>query len=58
MGRVTTMTRQARYEARQREKGVRLIAVRLDAETLARLEALAAAHHGGDRSAAIRALLK
>lgn len=53
-----TPSRQARYEARQKEKGVRLITVRLDAATLARLDAIAAAHHGGDRSAAIRALLK
>lgn len=52
-----TPSRQARYEARQKEKGVRLITVRLDAATLAKLDALAA-HHGGDRSAAIRALLK
>lgn len=53
-----TASRQARYEARQKEKGVRLITVRLDAATMARLDAIAAANHGGDRSAAIRALLK
>lgn len=53
-----TQSRQARYEARQREKGIHLVTVRLDAETLARLDALAAADHNGDRSAALRALLK
>ena len=48
--------RQARYEARRRESGWRMISVRLDAETLAVLERLAE-RYGGDKSAAIRAAI-
>lgn len=49
--------RQGAYDQRQREKGWRTIAIRIDPATLANLDRAAEAH-GGDRSAAIRALLK
>ena len=48
--------RQARYETRRKERGGWTITVRLDADTLAALERLAM-QYGGDRSAAIRAIL-
>ena len=48
--------RRARYEARRRETGWRMISVRLDAETLAALEQLAE-RYGGDKSAAVRAAI-
>lgn len=50
-------SRQGAYDARQREKGWKTVAVRLDADSIAALNRAAEAH-GGDRSAAIRALLK
>lgn len=48
--------RQAAYDQRRREKGWKTIAARLDPDSLAALDRAAEAH-GGDRSAAIRALL-
>lgn len=49
-------SRQARYEARQRSRGFKTVSVRLDAASRIKLEAMAA-QHGGDQSAALRALL-
>jgi hypothetical protein len=54
---VVHRSRQAAYDQRQREKGFKTIAVRFDSASLSALDRAAAAH-GGDRSAAIRALLK
>lgn len=50
-------SRQSAYDQRQREKGFKTIAVRLDPSSLEALDRAAEAH-GGDRSSAIRALLK
>lgn len=49
--------RQAAYDRRCREKGWKTIAARLDPDSLAALNR-AADKHGGDRSAAIREMLK
>lgn len=50
-------SRQSAYDQRQREKGYKTIAIRLDPSSLAALDRAAEAH-GGDRSAAIRTLLR
>lgn len=50
-------TRQARYEARNREKGGMTVSIRLDKALIDVLD-LAAESFGGDRSAAIRSLLQ
>ena len=52
-----TAPRQARYEARQRKAGMKTVSVRLDADAAEKLESIATAH-GGDKSAAIRELLR
>lgn len=49
--------RHAAYDQRRREKGWKTISVRMDPDSLAALDRIAS-QTGGDRSAAIRALLK